>query len=117
MKFEARPGIPGPKHGFFQCDGKLFVRLRADGKYGSADPNRHTMAVSPATAPYGDEERPNSRACNFALLGRPGENLYVVIDGLTFETPGRTAIYVSGNRVTVRNSLFLGCQAGGVIEW
>ena len=115
LKFEAKPGVPGPKHGFFQRDGKLFVRLRADGKYGPADPNRHIMALSPPTAPYGDEENPDSRAYNFALLGRAGEELHVVIDGLTFETPGRTAIYVSGNRVTVRNSLFLGCQAGGVI--
>lgn len=115
-RFEAKPGIPGPRHGFYyqKQSERLFVRLRADGKYGSPDPNEQIMAVSPPVRPQGDEEKPDSRSFNFGLFGKPGEALHVVLDGLTFETPGASAVYVSGSHVTVRNSLFLGCRAGGV---
>lgn len=115
MTFEARPGVPGPRHGFYHRNGKLFVRLRPDGKYGPADPNRHTIAVSPRVMPQGDGEKPDSRSYNFGLLGNAGQDLNVEINGLTFETPGRTAIYVSGNGVIIRNCLFSGCLAGGVV--
>lgn len=114
MSFEARPGLPGPKHGFYQRDGRLFVRLRPDGKYGPADPNRHIMAVSPRIAVQNDELKPDSRAYNFGLFGKAGEDLHVIIDGITFETPARSAIYCSGNKLLVRNCLFAGCHAGGV---
>ena len=114
MTFEARPGVPGPRHGFYQRNGKLFLRLRPDGKYGPTDPNQHTIAVSPRVMPPDDEEKPDSRSYNFGLLGNVGQELNVVIDGLTFETPGRTAVYISGNGVIVRNCLFSGCLAGGV---
>ena len=107
-RFEAKPGIPGPRHGFYyqKQSGRLFVRLRADGKYGSPDPNEQIMAVSPPVRPQGDEEKPDSRSFNFGLFGKPGEALHVVLDGLTFEMPGASAVYVSGSHVTVRNSLF-----------
>ena len=116
MRFEARPGVPGPRHGFYyqKASGKLFVRLRPDGKYGPADPNKHIMAISAPRESHTDVENPDSRSYNFGILGKVNQSLNVIIDGITFETPGRTAIYVSGNDVTVRNCLFLGCLAGGV---
>lgn len=116
MTFEAVPGVPGPRHGFFfqKSSGKLFVRLRPDGKYGSADPNRHVMAISPTRATADGADAPDSRYYNFGILGKSGDSLNVIIDGITFETPAMTAVYVSGNDVTVRNCLFLGCLAGGV---
>ena len=117
MAFEVRPGVPGPRHGFYyqKTSKKLFVRLRPDGKYGSADPNEHTMAVSAPSEPHeAPEQRPDSRSYNFGILGKAHQPLNVIIDGITFETPARTAIYVSGNDVTVKNCLFLGCLAGGV---
>ncbi|MBQ7396893.1 MAG: hypothetical protein IJW08_10180 [Lentisphaeria bacterium] len=115
-KFEARPGVPGPRHGFFfqKSTEKLFVRLRPDGKYGSTDPNEHIMAVAPTRENNMGAENPDSKFYNFGILGTPGKSCNVIIDGITFETPARTAIYVCGNDVTVRNSLFLGCMAGGV---
>ena len=116
MTFEVKPGVPGPRHGFFfrKSDGKLFVRLRPDGKYGPADPNKHIMAISPPRENNVSADDPASRSYNFGLLGKVDQSLNIIIDGITFETPGRTAIYVSGNDVTVKNCLFLGCQAGGV---
>ena len=116
MTFEARKGVPGPRHGFYYDykSKNLFVRLRADGKYGPADPNKHIMAVAPTKGQHTDGELPNSIYYNFGVKGTPGQSLNVVIDGITFETPSRTAVYVCGNDVTVRNCLFLGCMAGGV---
>ncbi|MBR2632530.1 MAG: hypothetical protein IKD29_03710, partial [Lentisphaeria bacterium] len=113
MAFEARPGVPGPRHGFYfqKSSGKLFVRLRQDGKYGPADPNEHIMSIAPARD---NMENADSRSYNFGILGEPETSLNVIIDGITFETPARTAVYVSGNDVTVKNCLFLGCMAGGV---
>ena len=116
MTFEVRPGVPGPRHGFYfqKSSKKLFVRLRPDGKYGPSDPNKHIMAISPGRDSHESGDDPNTRSYNFGILGKSGQSLNVVLDGITFETPGRTAVYVSGNDVTVKNSLFLGCMAGGV---
>lgn len=119
--FAATPGIPGPKHGFYADDqaGRLYVRLRPDGKYGLPDPNRHVMAVSPAPLnlfgpQYALNDSRESLAINFGLYGQAGQELHVVLDNFTFETPGRTAIRVSGNHVTIRNCRFTGCWSGGV---
>ena len=110
---ESLPGIPGPQHGFVQEDGKLFLRLRADKKFGPSDPNLHTIAIAPSSLE--DELATNSRAYNFGLLGGNNKSLYIVIDGLTFETPGRAAVYVDGDDVTIRNCYFLGCWQGGIL--
>ncbi|MBO5644528.1 MAG: hypothetical protein J6S90_04715, partial [Lentisphaeria bacterium] len=114
--FEARPGVPGPRHGFYfqKSSGKLFVRLRPDGKYGPTNPNKHTMAIAATREEHLAIEKADSRSYNFGILGKPGTSLNVIIDGITFETPARTAVYVCGNDVTVKNCLFLGCMAGGV---
>lgn len=110
---EAIPGIPGPRHGFVQENGKLFIRLRQDGKYGSVNPNHHVIAVAPSSRNGLNEK--NTRAYNFGLLGGEGQDLHVVLDGLTFETPGIAAVYVDGNHAVIRNALFLGCWKGGVV--
>lgn len=111
-KLEATPGVPGPRHGFVQAEGKLFVRLRQDGKYGSVNPNHHVMAVAPSSKDKLDKN--GTRAFNFGLLGGRNRDLHVILDGITFETPGVAAVYVDGNHVVIRNALFLGCWMGGV---
>ena len=116
MTFEAKKGVPGPRHGYFydRKTKKLYVRLRADGKYGSSDPNDHVMAVAPTKGKHTDGELENSVYYNFGIKGTPGKSLNVIIDGITFETPSRTAVYICGNDAIVKNCLFVGCMAGGV---
>lgn len=91
-------GSPGPRHGFYhdQAAGRLFVRLHPDGHYGPADPNLHDMAVSPF----------RTRGRGFSLLGQGPA--HVVIEGITFETPGDSAIYTEASVVTVRDCWFFG---------
>jgi hypothetical protein len=104
---------PGCRSGFAweAASQSLYVRLRQDGAYGETDPNLATMAVSPRPAggPYGNIiTSPDS--WNFALKF-PGP-AHVVIDGLTFETPGLTGVYSEAGDLTVRNSWFYGCRYG-----
>lgn len=123
--FQATPGIPGPKHGFFLDAeaGRLYVRLRPDGKYGPTDPNQHTMAIAPppnqppvAAGKKQDRTFKNRwRETNFDLNAPFGTSLHVILDGLTFETPGRAAVYAGGDDLLVRNCYFLGCWRGGVL--
>ncbi len=126
---------PGPFHGFAldAASGKLYVRLhhqkhsrifaptgsygeprfpaRTDlGKYGSADPNRHIIAIAPKHAEgvkgsYID--RPDCYVWG-VLTEKPA---HVVLDGFTFETPAVAGVYVRGSDVTVRNCWFVGCKA------
>ena len=90
--------FPGPRHGFALDSraGKLYVRLRPDGRYGDPDPNCHVMAVAPApTTKYGPRyslSASDSLACNL-LLFRPGAgSMHLIVEGIDFETPGRAAI-------------------------
>ena len=112
--------FPGPRHGFAVDSraGKLYVRLRPDGRYGDPDPNCHVMAVSPApTTKYGPRyslSASDSLACNL-LLFRPGAgSMHLIVDGIDFETPGRAAISMMASDVTVRNCRFQGCWRGGI---
>ena len=136
QKFMLGEDNPAPLHGFAfdQATSKLYVRLHAPmttrhfappgvygqpkhpqekdaGPYGSMDPNRHQMCVSPAVASGGkgaDTNRPDTY--NWGVLTEAPA--HVVIDGFTFETPGTAGVYVRGSHVTVRNSWFLGCKSG-----
>lgn len=106
---------PGPAHGFaWDPDTKtLFVRLRADGKYGSSDPGEHLMAVAPINGVGGGPGLGINRPAhyNFGLLAEGAA--HVVLDGFTFETPGVAGVYIAGpGHVTVRNSWFTGCRTG-----
>ena len=70
------------------------------------------MAVAPSSKDKLDKS--GTRAFNFGLLGGRNRDLHVILDGITFETPGVAAVYVDGNHVVIRNALFLGCWMGGV---
>ena len=114
----------GPKMGFaFSAEEKkLYVRLRQDGKYGSANPNDHVMAV-PTSGVYdkymydgvlqggykGDVVGEDSYI--FGVIN-PDAPTHVVLDGFTFEAPGYAAVYIRSSDVTVRNAFFRGCRAG-----
>ncbi|MES2507834.1 MAG: hypothetical protein V4599_14100 [Verrucomicrobiota bacterium] len=91
---------PGPLHGHFhdEAAGKLYVRLHASGRYGSTDPAAHRMAVG------------RRDGFGITLLGKgPG---HIVIEGITFETPGDSAVYTETSCVTVRDCWFFGSPYG-----
>ena len=113
---------------------KLYVRLRTDGKYGSSNPNEHTMKVAPAFYTY----RSSSSGWGGSGSGRHGnimgtdsynlcvgvydgvgatertraDSYYVDIDGFTFETPGFSGIFLRASDVTIKNCWFRGCRSG-----
>ncbi len=105
---------PGTPSGYFfdSSLGKLYVRLRADGKYGSVDPNQHIMAVAPPPGGGGKgyDIGTSGTLYNFGIT--PQAAAYVVLDGFSFETPGVAGVYVRGSNVTVRNSWFRGVKTG-----
>ncbi len=104
---------PGNSHGFaWDPESKnLYVRLRADGRYGATNPNAAVMAVSgpPAGGKWGNEITADE---NWNLALRFAEEAHVIIDGLTFETPGYAGIYTEAGELTVRNCYFIGCRYG-----
>lgn len=108
------PGnYPGTFHGFAH-DGatqRLYVRLHASGRYGSTDPNQHTMCVSPERGiGHNGNQIGSPQHSNFGIIsGRPN---FVTLDGFTFETPGVTGVLVKGREVTIRNCWFVGCKTG-----
>ncbi|GHB91135.1 DUF1565 domain-containing protein [Cerasicoccus arenae] len=104
---------PGNSHGFaWDADTKsLYVRLRADGKYGVTDPNQAVMAVGPRTAGGRWGATPN-RTDNFLIALNFSGEAHVVIDGFTFETPGMAGVFSNPDDLTVRNSWFFGCRYG-----
>jgi hypothetical protein len=117
--FRFQGGYPGIKHGFTQVDGRLYVRLRQDGKYGSPDPGKHTVCVSPPNGTEGHAAHFVTRPehYNFAVLTQAPAR--VTLDGLTFETPGVAGVYVDGSHVRVQNCWFVGCRFGvsGYAVW
>lgn len=124
--------LDGYPHGYFYdaVEKKIYVRLRADEKYGSPNPNEHTMKISPSYY----KETALGRT-NYGLT--PGEGSFnmvvgeedtmraplaecdtqmpsfnVVIEGFTFETPGLAGVCVRASDVTIRNCDFYGCRFG-----
>ncbi len=112
-KFTLRKEYPGPQHGFYYSpqEHKLYVRLHPDGRYGSTDPNRHTMAVGATNAP-GFNGHHISKTQHANLHIDLSGQAYVTIDGLTFETPGAAGVLTSAGNVTVKNCFFNGCRFG-----
>lgn len=104
---------PGTQSGFAwdQEAARLYVRLRADGSQGPADPNEAPMAVSPPSA-GGSYGNVITRDDSWNLAVKIEGSAHVVIDGLTFETPGMTGVYSESNDVLVRNCWFYGCRYG-----
>lgn len=104
---------PGHPHGFawVAAENMLYVRLRADMKYNtSTDPNALTMAVAPPTGGGTFGSQPNGPD-NFNMsLGFIG-SANIIIDGITFETPGIAGIYTQASDLTIRNCWFYGCRS------
>lgn len=100
LKTFATDSGPGPLHGYCHdaAGGKLYVRLHASGRYGSTDPAAHRMAVG------------RRDGAGITLLGKgPG---HIIIEGITFETPGDAAVYTEASCVTVRDCWFFGSPYG-----
>jgi len=104
----------GHPHGFSHDPetGHLYVRLRADGRYGATDPNQTTMAVSPPNGGGRFGAQTTHRPDNYNLAIPFSGPAHVVIDGITFETPGIAGIFTAASDVTIRNSWFYGCRVG-----
>ena len=97
-------GIDGPRHGWYYDEAvhRLYVRLHTNTTlYGSSvNPNDLVMAVGPAF----------TNGSGFAITGTGPA--YVQLNGITFETPGRSAIYTTASAITVQNCWFFGCPYG-----
>ncbi len=102
---------PGVGHGFaWDSDTQsLYIRLYADGRYGSSDPNDHVIAAAPPT-PGGRWGQILNRDDHFLISISNDKPAHIVIDGFTFETPGFAGVDASAGEVTVRNSWFFGCR-------
>lgn len=107
--------VPGPNHGYTWSEktGRLYVRLHASGRYGSTDPNEHTMTVAPLPdgVGYGMLGAASHSLSNIRILG-DGWPAHVIVDGLTFESPSLAGVYTSASDVTIRNCWFVGCRVG-----
>lgn len=112
--------FPTLKDGFYydEENKKLYVRLRADEKYGYLDPNKNLMCISPEALSNITDASGTTYSASFDSLivddsycfGIIGEKAaYTVLYGLTFETPGFTGVHVRGSDVTVSNCWFEGC--------
>ena len=107
------------KHCYYYDSEKklLYVRLRDDEKYGKKNPNENMMCVSPEKRGTYTENGVTytgsynsviwEKAYNFAII--PEKEAYVVLYGLTFETPAFTGVYVRGSDAVVSNCWFEGC--------
>lgn len=104
---------PGNQTGFAweEKTQSLYVRLRADGKYGVVDPNDAIMAVAPPTGGGRWGSLPN-RPDNFLIALNFSGSAHVIIDGFTFETPGLAGVFSSADDLAVRNCWFYGCRYG-----
>ncbi len=112
-KFTVGEKTPGPRHGFAfdAASQKLYVRLHEAGRYGDRDPRKHVMKISPASGTGGALRQISQPShYNFGILSSGANN--VVLQGLTFETPGVAGVFVRGGNVTVRDCWFLGCRTG-----
>lgn len=126
--------MPGYPQGYYydHSAGKLYIRLRTDGKYGSKNPNEHMIKVAPSYYTYISKSggwdgagwsgnamgRDSYNFCigeyNGTLAGTRtrAPSYYVEIDGFTFETPGFTGLFLRASDVTIKNCFFRGCRAG-----
>ncbi|PTY06484.1 hypothetical protein DB346_00945 [Verrucomicrobia bacterium LW23] len=103
---------PGHKHGYAwdEKTNHLYVRLRADGKYGATDPNNASMAVAPP-AGKGSLGRTPAGPGDFLIAVKMEGAAHIILDGITFETPGIAAVQTSAGDLTVRNCWFYGCRS------
>ena len=124
--------LEGYSHGYYYDASakKIYVRLRSDGKYGSPNPNEHTMKISPTyytttglgTQSYGLAPGYGSynilvgdkytMTASLASTKTQMPSYYVIIEGFTFETPGLAGVFLRASDVTIRNCKFYGCRYG-----
>lgn len=105
--------VPGPRHGyaFDRVHKRLYVRLNANGKYGSTDPSQHVMAVAPSTGGQFDGSFVTDPShYNIGILGAGPS--HIILEGFTFETPGVGGVYVEGDDVRISRCWFRGCRVG-----
>lgn len=113
----------GYKHGYFMdCEnGYLYVRLRADEKYGSVNPNENLMLVSSERyMDYTDKDGVVHEALQASAIHDDSYNVgiiteepaHIVLYGLTFEAPGFAGVYVRSSDVKVSNCFFIGTTCG-----
>jgi hypothetical protein len=105
---------PGYEHGFAwsEPEKKLYLRIRSDLKYNhSVNPNELIIAVAPPTGggKFGNLKN-NFDNFNISLLMNESAN--VIIQGITFETPGIGGVYIKASNVTIRDNWFYGCRTG-----
>jgi hypothetical protein len=101
---------PGPKHGFFYDSNAQLLYVRLNPKYGSLIPSQHTMMVG-APNGGGPSGKLIQAASDANFLIHPTGSANVIIDGLTFETPGVAGIATKAGDVTVQNCYFVGCRS------
>ncbi|MBL8994262.1 MAG: hypothetical protein JNM63_13050, partial [Spirochaetia bacterium] len=105
---------PGPSQGFawVKSEEKLYVRLHASGRYGKPDPNGRSFGTSPTYT--GTKNEPGlGPDYGFAVWPKPnGTSAWLLIEGITFETPALCGVNTSAGDLIVRNCWFIGCRSG-----
>lgn len=113
MMTTSEPHMPLPSHGHFYDAGKkkLYVRLHLDGKYGSRNPNNHTMSVASRCWAGGFNGRGGNRPEDSNFHVKTGRHANLIVDGITFETPGTAAVIaIQSSGIVLRNCIFSGCR-------
>ena len=113
MMTTGEPRMPLPFHGhYYDTESKkLYVRLHIGGKYGSRDPNEHVMSVASRCWAGGFNGRAGYQPKDSNFFVKTGDRAGLVIDGITFETPGTAAVVaVRSGGIVVRNCVFSGCR-------
>jgi hypothetical protein len=101
---------PGPLHGFFYDSAAHTIYLRLNPKYGSLSPNQHTMMVGPPNG-GGSSGKVIQATTDTNFVIHTSGTANVIIDGLTFETPGVAGIATKASNLTVQDCNFIGCRS------
>ena len=111
--FTLKDGYPGPLNGYTwdEKTKRLLVRLPADGRYGSPNPEDHFFCAAPPASEgvNGHHMTGPETACIFIRLRGKA---HIILDGFTLETPAMAGIGNLGEEVVVRNCRFKGCRFG-----
>ena len=126
--------LRGAENGYFYdwsysdpSQGRIYVRLNPEGLFYnqenySPNPNTHTVSASPTLYHRIIDNEVSYSGWRGSAIGENSYNLgieipddgdaFIIIDGLTFETPGYAGVYVGDSEVTIQNVYFRGCRAG-----
>lgn len=105
--------LPAAYHGFYFDDASkyLYVRLHHTARYGSRNPADHVIAAGAVTAPGSNGHHiyaPNHSNLYIDCSG----DANIVLDGITFETPGAAGVLTHSGNLVIRNCVFKGCRFG-----